>query len=388
MNRFFMLFLNGWKAFWFKTSPNQTLCIFRIVIGLILLLKLTGLNGIHRWPTWKIQFPKHAFNQKKRFFMESFYNPHPLFEWLPSPSMEYFIIADYFLFVLTILFTIGLFTRIVGPLIALWFVYFTFSSQYHAYHHQVFFTFIFIVIGFSPCADYFSVDRFLAPSNHKPRNRMMMPLRLLQCYLAIVYAGSGLVKWSPEWFSGEIIEMLYNDKLIKGHFKDFIFKYTSYQMMGIYTVCTETFLIFALWSKKTRKIGILSGIFLHLGIDMMMEVTTFSYQMISMYVLFLEPNIRMTKVTYSSDNKLLWKTMRFAQLLDWLLRVEWNHNSKIKGIIVIEPDGKVRHGFDAVLEVLTRLPLTFIPATILQIVIHIASLKFVRPKNTTSPHQE
>ncbi|MCA9438403.1 MAG: hypothetical protein KC978_21640, partial [Candidatus Omnitrophica bacterium] len=94
-------------------------------------------------------------------------------------------------------------------------------------------------------------------------------------------------KLNHGWLSGKIFDVFKESGSFYGHISPWILDHFSYQALGLITVGTEIFLVFGLWIPRVRILAILAGVGLHLGIDSMMGVGSFSYQMIALYVAFL-----------------------------------------------------------------------------------------------------
>jgi len=105
-----------WNKFWFANESSQSLALLRIFFGFVLFLKLTGAHGIYKIANIRMRFPNHLFSGEETFFFDVFHLPVAGFEWLPTISFTVFQTLEILLLALAVLFTIGLFTRLVGPL--------------------------------------------------------------------------------------------------------------------------------------------------------------------------------------------------------------------------------------------------------------------------------
>jgi hypothetical protein len=96
-------------------------------------------------------------------------------------------------------------------------------------------------------------------------------------------------------------------------------------------------------------------------------------QMIALYVAFISPRSKMTRVYYDGDDEGAGARARFGMLLDWFDRIDWIDTTKLpspwspkgaasgkNGILVEKPDGTWSYGLVAANDILGLLPATFL----------------------------
>ncbi len=295
-----MSFKEKYCNFWYEDMPRKNYCLLRVLTGFILCMRLCGVWGIYRINNLPFKFPIKRFASESSYMLEAFRFPIPLFEWLPVPSFFFYrLIFEWGMLFLAILFTIGLFVRIVAPVLTVTLLYWTLLSQFFYYHHMATFLLVFLVMGFTNCWQYYSLDSYLFKKKAANKRYPILPIRLLQVFISIIYFFSLLAKLNSAWFQGEVLESMHYIGSIKGIFSPIIFKYVSFRALSLFTIFAEAFLIFGLWHKKTRFLAMLIGFMFHIGIDATMGVATFSYQILALYIIFMPPTFFFTVSTLS-----------------------------------------------------------------------------------------
>ena len=281
-----------WDHFWFEKRSSRVLSLVRVAYGTTLVMRLMGTWGIYKGMAGlRFQFPHHEVWHYGRAPL-----PWPGFGWLPSPDKGEFVLLQTIALVLAFLWTIGFATRIVGPAVWLMMVAYMGGSQWNYLHHINVFIWVMAVLSLSPCADHYSVDAMIRRGVNRLRGRpdvaprrIVMPLRMLQCFTSLLYLSTVIGKLNAAWFSGAVMEKLAKGGWLKGPWVEPILSVIPPKVLTYFTIPTQALLIFGLWVPRLRVVAALAGAGLHLGIDATMNVSTFSYQMIALYLVFLEP---------------------------------------------------------------------------------------------------
>ncbi len=126
--------------------------------------------------------------------------------------------------------------------------------------------------------------------------------RLIQLSLCVAYFYAGVHKAHPEYFSGRILDQKIGDEIYDRTSGDLLSRFFTQEQVDAVarhpatmitgswaTVILELALPFLLWIPRTRPWAIIIGVGFHLSIRFTMEITTFSYTMIGIYLLFLAP---------------------------------------------------------------------------------------------------
>lgn len=344
-----------WNRFWFAPAPTHLLAFVRIFFSLWLILKRTGLWGLHRFPDWNFRFPVHAVKRTSQYPMAGFRDPVPGFEWIPSPSLATYQSVETATLLLAILYLVGLGTRVVGPLLTLGFGYLFVLSQFSYVHHNHLFLAVFLILAFSRCGDHYSLDALMVPG---PRpDRPVTPIRMLQVLTSALYASTTFGKLNEGWFDGRVMELLHDGGHFRGGASAWVYAHTGPLVLSHFTLFAEGILAFGLWLPQIRPLAVFSGFSLHAGIDMLMPVTTFSYQVTSLYLVFLDPRPHRTIVRYDRRSGFQRGAATVGGALNWLARVRWEGHD---GVLTTEtPWGDAITGYRAWIEAGLRLPMTF-----------------------------
>jgi hypothetical protein len=117
------------------------------------------------------------------------------------------------------------------------------------------------------------------------------PLRLLQYQVAIMYLSAALWKMgNPDWRGGLALHYVLNTVIYQrmpGAVPAGWFGATV--ALTYLTLAWELAFPFLIWFRRTRALMLLSGVFLHLGMLVSMEVGAFTPTVLVAYVAFLDP---------------------------------------------------------------------------------------------------
>lgn len=336
---------------------------------------MTGFHNLQRIERMHFDFPKYTFSSLRHFHLEGFRNPVPGFEWLPVPDFYQYQFIEEILLVASVFFIFGLFTRAAGILISVVYLYLFLLSQF-TYHHHIFnFVIAMLILGFSTCNDRYSLDSMIFGIG--PDKRKILPIRLIQVFVSIVYTFSFIQKLNYPWISGDIVILFLTQQTISGDFTEFINSLLSkpynlyfWKALGPFTVFGEGLLAFGLWVPRLRRFTILVGVLLHTGIDITIGVSTFSFQMMALYIAFIYPESKQNTVYYDGKKIQHRLLVLFGRLFDWLQRIRWtDYNSdgfsrrgieNTGGLKFARQSGRPSGGIKFVYGVTSLLPLTFV----------------------------
>lgn len=278
-----------WDQFWFHERSTRPLCLLRIAFGLVFVLHCVMYGGIHNVSNMRFYFPRAHFDKPSKYFLDGYRLPVPGWDWLPVPTFSQFYVIDVALLVLGVLFTLGLAFRIVGPALALLYAYVFLLSQFFYHHHAMLLVLTLLVLGFSPAAQRYSLDAWLFSRGKARPDRSVLPIRLLQVTVSVLYFFSFAAKLNEGWWTGQIIRVFDESGAISRDFGPWVLERFSPPFLSRFTLLAEGFLVLGLWLPRVRWAAIALGVALHLGIDMLMAVRTFSLQMLALYILFMIP---------------------------------------------------------------------------------------------------
>jgi hypothetical protein len=353
----------AWDRFWFTPASTETLGVVRAAIGFTFVLKMIGTWGLYRgWDGLKLRLPHH-----EKLAHGAFRLPVPGFEWLPPLDAATLAQGEALVLGLAVLFTVGLFTRLAGALLTGCIAYWLLISQWNYLHHVNTYVWIFALLTLGPCGDHFSADALLrrglarlrgqpAPA---PPVRPVLHQRMLQVFIAILYITTTIGKLTPAWIDGTFMGSLAAQGWLKGPWKSALLQTVPPSVMGWWTLFAEGLLGIGLWHPKSRRVAAWCGVTLHLGIDLVMNVTTFSYLMISSYLAFADPRMGANRLEINRSRPAQGALRLLVPLLDWGRRLRVVEGEQ--GLRFVPGDGsRARVGADALAAVLGLLPATFL----------------------------
>lgn len=282
---------NAWHWFFWTPESPVTLCVFRILWGLVLLISgLIMLKDARMWFGVNGVFPLDRFS--KMYPRGTRIN---LLQYLPpKDSSVYFLLTIYLLAALCI--TIGFCPGIFS---AIEFVLLTTLHNRNIYmcssNDTVFRMMTFLLI-FSNSGELFSVDQLigLAPSHSASMKDWVSPpwcTRMLQLQLSILYLRAFYWKATGRtWLNG--VAVYYALTLRKFRW---IYFPEAFRQIPVYRLLTwsSLWIEFALgpliWIRDLRLPIALAGMAMHFGISIFVNVELFSLTMIVCLVLFIPP---------------------------------------------------------------------------------------------------
>lgn len=372
--------LSRWSCFWFSPVSTENLALLRIFFGAAFFMKLTGTARFFLGDGHTMRFPLHTFNSENSYFLGSFRLPITGFAWITPPSLGVYRAVESLVLVLCVFFIAGLLTRWLGPLLVILYGYLFILTQFTYSHHGFLFLIALSLLACSPCSGYLSVDSYLGTSRNNQVCRVL-PIRMIQILVTTIYLFSFVSKLNEGWFDGTVISILVEDGRLDGDLAP-LATFVPPWCLSLGVLVLEGFLVFSFWNRRLRSTAILVGSIMHVGLDMMMDVTTFGIQMMVLYIAFIDPVTRKTAVFYDGACPLCARSIRLLSLLDWFQRFAWLdfRNSHVRSLIrcvddeelenqmvLVTPTGGIELGFQSWRYILRKLPLTFIPSHILHL---------------------
>lgn len=165
---------------------------------------------------------------------------------------------------------------------------FTNAASYGEPTNIYFIGLILLLLAFTPCADYFSLDKRrgrVKPAGPSPQ----WAVQLVVFQLSAMYFWAAVVKLNPTFLSGAALESAWilsvAGSLFYSHSAD---HKLLFQTFGIIVIASEFLLAFLFFFPRTRKFGILFGLIFH-GLAMMVfPVRYYSFSAAIVYLLLLD----------------------------------------------------------------------------------------------------
>lgn len=289
MKRRFQQAIEAWERFWFTETSSEILAWIRIAAAATVIMKMLGLHGLYRIGNWRIVWPWERNFKASEFVGTGEYVPKlDALAWVPDLDVDTSEKLVGVMFGLGVLMLFGVATRVVVPLLALtlgWTMFYT-SMDYRHHENVMFWTLV--ALSVAPCADHHAVDAWLFPN--RPATRPIAYIRMLQVLLTTIYFSTTLGKLDWGWWTGAAMQAIHDEGHFRGPFWPTLWNAAGPVFFSRYTVFAEGLCAIGFWIPRIRWGTALVGAGLHLGIDFMMPVTTFSFQMISLYAVFAEPS--------------------------------------------------------------------------------------------------
>jgi hypothetical protein len=210
-----------------------------------------------------------------------------------------------------VLLGLGLWMRLACGALLLLQGFIFFSDWLNFRNHPYLFLLLLLVLSLSRAAEALSVRALhRAWKEHRPLGSAVYgtsgPVtfqRLIQVEICLVYFIAGLHKLTPAFLSGEVLALYVGSSAApwRPYLELFLapdaaeraqamFQSAAFQRWpAVGSAAIELLLPFALWFRRTRGLAIAAGIAFHVGIALLLEISTFTIVMIASYVLFLAP---------------------------------------------------------------------------------------------------
>ncbi|MCM2350802.1 MAG: HTTM domain-containing protein [Bacteriovoracaceae bacterium] len=296
-------FVEGWDRFFYSTTDATALCSFRIMFGLFLFLN--GISLVEDFEVWfgigsNALVPlQDSFTFYKNFRIN-------IYKWLsPTEFSAWLVLVTY---IATSFFVmIGFKTRISTIICFILMV----SMQNRNYSilnsGDTLMRCMLFLMMFAPTQVKYSVDAYLKKNKDEPFETeiSILTIRLLQLQFSLVYLATTLFKLKGyDWVDGSAV--YYTSRLV--NFQRIVLPIVfDYPFLVKFATWSALFIEFAMgslvWVKELRLPVLISGLLLHLLIEISMSIGFFEWVMISSYILFLAPK------------EIFWLKARFKLLL-------------------------------------------------------------------------
>lgn len=283
----FSVFPKTWNWFWFQSNNNESLAnlgLFRIFFCAVMFFAYLSRafdvelfyseNGL--LPSW------HKANI-------SFFQFHPtILSGITNPLILH---AAHTLFLLLLLcLMVGFRTKIVAPLTYFMQMMFVNRNMSVMFGVDMIANFYFLYLCFANSGARYSIDSLQAKTPEKSGLFSHIAWRLMQVQLCVIYGYSGMEKLKgTRWWDGSAIW----DVLSMGSMQRWDLSFVAHTPLllaaAVYIVLFwEIYFPILVWVPRLRLIMLLFGLQMHIGIFLFMNLPSFGFMMISLYLLFLK----------------------------------------------------------------------------------------------------
>jgi hypothetical protein len=286
----FKSFRQGWNNFFYEEVDSSSLCLFRIILGFFLLV-----NGVSLIPDFDIWYGLGSnsllpLNDSLNLSSTLRLN---LFKWMsPTENSAWFILIAYT--VSSFSFMVGFKTRASGIFCFILLVSLQTRNYAILNSGDTLMRCLLFPLMFSPVGRKYSVDAYLVKKMGITKSDLIPVtfLRLLQLQFSLVYLATTLFKLKGyDWVDGTAI---YYTARLENFRRLAIPGIFDYAILCKILTWSALFIEFSMgslvWVKEWRRWVLLSGIILHLGIELTMSIGLFEWIMMGAYVLFLQKN--------------------------------------------------------------------------------------------------
>lgn len=291
----------GWNRFWFTPADPTTLCLIRVLAGLMLFythaiwtLDLEAFFGEHSW------FSRDVIAQAN----QSGYS-WSLLSWCRSPPALWSLhVAALTTFAML---TLGLWTRGVSVLAFVFTVSYSHRTPGALFGLDQINGLLSMYLMLGPSGSLLSVDAWRArgkgQATDSPSVTANLAIRLMQCHMCVIYFFAGLSKlqglswWNGFAFWGGIANQEYQT-LDLTWLSDWPLVINALTHL---TVAFELSYCVLIWNRWTRPLVLMAAIVLHLGIVFALGMPTFGLAMLIANVAFIQPTLLRTLIEGPSD---------------------------------------------------------------------------------------
>lgn len=219
----------------------------------------------------------------------------PLVQWFFWPD-AYVGFVHMILIILLFLATLGLTSR---PLLLLtWILHQGILNRNYAilFGADVIGSLFLFYLCFTKCCDFFSVKNYFLkyPNEEKtPTQQISIStvfVRLMQVQICTIYMYTGFEKLKGNtWWDGTALWTVFANPQFSQYDFTFLRRVPLFFAVGTFlSILFEIYFPAMMMNKSLRKYWLVAGILFHLGIGMLLGLMTFSFVMVSTYVLFIQ----------------------------------------------------------------------------------------------------
>ncbi len=281
--------IQGWNNFFYARTDASNLGVFRILIGFFLLLN--GVSLIQDFEYWFGVGNESFVPLQESFNLYSGFRIN-IYKWLsPTTNSAWFVLITYILSAIGIM--VGFKTRISTVVCFILLVSMQNRNFAILNSGDTVMRCILFLMMFAPTHVKYSVDSYIRSKAGVPypSDVSLLTIRLLQLQFALVYFATVLFKLKGyDWVEGTAV--YYSSRLVNFQrlLVPVVFDFPWLIKFSTWFALIVEFAMGALiWVKEWRRVVLLLGVVLHIGIELTMDIGFFEWVMISCYLLYVEP---------------------------------------------------------------------------------------------------
>lgn len=298
-------FLRLWNEFFFAEQSPVPIALFRILYGTLVIVTLVLLRtdwlnwyGVHGWLSLPTALKLEPGNRLNLFSM--------------IPQSDAWIQTLFWVALgSAILLTTGLYTRISSILVLICLTSIQQRNLYITHGGDTFLRLAGFFLIFAPAGAALSLDRLIRIKRGKEsrsiRPRSPWAQRMIQLQLSFLYLVTFLLKIKGiPWLQGTALFYVYHlDEFRRFPLPSWFLRPTVLKLGSWSALVLEFSLGVLIWVKEFRYMLLTLGLLFHLWLEYSLNITMFQWDVLSAYVLFIDP----------ADIPRFWRWTRRASIL-------------------------------------------------------------------------
>ncbi len=281
--------LKAWNTFFFEKQSPLPIALFRLAYGVLVIATLLLLR-----PDWLTWFGTHAWISLPT--MQSIEPGRRLDLFTIIPQSDVWIKAFFWIFLgSAILLTVGLFTRMNSVVVFLCLVSIQQRNLFISNSGDTFLRVTGFFLMFAPAGAALSVDRLMRIRRGKEdvaiQPQSPWAQRMIQIELSLLYFSAFCWKVKGAlWLHGTALYYVYHlDALKRFPVPGWLLRPTILKLGTWSALALEFSLGVLIWIKKLRYILLAVGLLFHLSLEYSLNVPLFQWDVLSAYILFVDP---------------------------------------------------------------------------------------------------
>lgn len=279
----------AWQHFFFGPVPADSLGLFRIVFGLVVLMNLVLLA-----PDTLFWFGEHGTlpdAYTERLIGGIRVNLFAILR--PTDATAWFVMA--FSIVSTILLIIGYKTRAASICVWLGLVSLHHRNLYLLNSADTLLRSLAFLLMFAPAGRAWSIDRWLRIRSGAESSGVVMikpwAVRLMQLQVCIMYLSTVMWKvMGTAWLDGSaVFYTIRLEEFARFPIPAWMYSLWFSKLATWGTLAVELSMALLVWIPRLRPCVLFAGAMLHLGLEYSMNIPVFQWAALSSYILFIPP---------------------------------------------------------------------------------------------------